>query len=360
MEGLGLRELRTFSAFLEEMYALRGLEEFTTYVLSRLPEVVPADRISYNEANPRARRNAYTSLPTLPAEYEPVFLRHMEDHPLISHYQKTHDGRALRVSDFLPRRRFHRLALYNEFFRPLRAEYQMAVTLPAPAPLSVGIALSRSRTDFSDRERRLLNLLRPHLIQAYRNAESVTHMRGQQAVTGEALDALPYGLIVLTRDGHARPVNAAAVRMVAAYFGSPLRGEDRLPEDLERWVGHQVAADAGTNAPGRPRTPLVIGRGGHDLIVRLIGAANERRLLLEERTSAPAPHSLMPLGLTRREADVMVWLIQGRTNAEIAATLGTSPYTVIKHLQHIFAKLGVRTRTAAAARVLKILTSPPA
>lgn len=49
----------------------------------------------------------------------------------------------------------------------------------------------------------------------------------------------------------------------------------------------------------------------------------------------------------------MTWIVQGKTNAEIAPLLGMSPYTVIKHLQHIFDKLGVGTRTAAAAYVLK-------
>jgi len=347
------------SAFIREMYALRDLEEFQIYILSALPRVVPADYISYNEANPRARRNTYMSRPRVPAECEPAFLRHMADHPIIAHYQATRDGEAWRISDLLPRRRFHRLALYNEFFRPLRTEYQMAVTVPAPAPLVVGVALSRSRIDFSDGERRLLNALRPHLVQAYENAEAVTRMREEEALTGRALDALPHGLIVLAPDGRARLINAAAVRLLTVYYGRPLRRGDRLPDELERWVRYQTAATAGADRPGDPRAPLVIGRDGHDLVVRLAGGGNERGLLLEERISAPAPHALLRLGLTRREADVMIWVMQGRTNAEIAATLGTSPYTVIKHLQHIFAKFGVRTRTAAAARVQKALATPP-
>ena len=360
MEELRTRELRAASAFIREMYALRDLQEFQTYIVSALPRVVPADYISYNEANPRARRNTYMSRPRVPAEYEPAFLKHMGEHPIIAHYQETHNGEALRISDLVPRRGFHRLALYNEFFRPLRTEYQMAFTLPAAAPLVVGVALSRSRIDFSDGERRLLDLLRPHLVQAYRNAEAVTRMREEEAVTGRALDALPYGLIVLAPDGRVRLLNASAVRLLTAYYSGPLGRGDRLPDDLERWVRHKTAATTETDGPGNPRAPLVIGRDGHDLVVRLAGAGNERRLLLEERMRAPAPHALLPLGLTRREADVMIWVMQGRTNAEIAATLGTSPYTVIKHLQHIFAKLGVRSRTAAAAHVQKILALPPA
>jgi hypothetical protein len=281
MESLRQTELRAVSAFLQALYALRDLDGFQRYVLTALPTIVPADRVSYNEANPGARRNAYVSVPALPAEYEPAFLRHMSDHPLITHRQETHDGRALRISDFLPQRRFRRLGLYSEFFRPLRVEYQAAVTLPAPPPLVVGMALSRSRKDFSDRERRLLDLLRPHLVQAYRNADAISRMREEQAVIGRTLDGLPYGLIVLTREGRARTINSAALRLLAAYWGAAPRRGDCLPEDLERWVRHHVAAAGATNTPETPRAPLVLERGDHDLVVRLVDRGDERLLLLE-------------------------------------------------------------------------------
>lgn len=56
--------------------------------------------------------------------------------------------------------------------------------------------------------------------------------------------------------------------------------------------------------------------------------------------------------LTSREAEVLCWVAQGKRNAEIGHLLGVSPRTVQKHLEHIYGKLDVRTRTAAALRVL--------
>jgi DNA-binding CsgD family transcriptional regulator len=56
--------------------------------------------------------------------------------------------------------------------------------------------------------------------------------------------------------------------------------------------------------------------------------------------------------LTTREAEVLHWVAQGKTNRDIGDILGTSPRTVHKHLEHVFAKLGVETRTAAAAMAL--------
>lgn len=54
-------------------------------------------------------------------------------------------------------------------------------------------------------------------------------------------------------------------------------------------------------------------------------------------------------GLTEREAEVLGWIARGNTNREIARLLVISPHTVRKHVEHIFEKLDVRTRTAAAA-----------
>jgi DNA-binding CsgD family transcriptional regulator len=55
------------------------------------------------------------------------------------------------------------------------------------------------------------------------------------------------------------------------------------------------------------------------------------------------------LGLTSREGEVLSWLAKGKTNRDIAQILGLSPRTVDKHLEQIYAKLGVENRTAAAA-----------
>ena len=357
MEALDLKELRTTLAFLEDLYARRDLRSFQTHILSALPRLIPSEITSYNEINPQARRNEHVSVPSMPSECYPVFVRHVGDHPLITHYRKTGDSRALKISDFLAHRQFHRLGLYNEFFRLFRVEYQMAVTLPAPPRLVVGIALNRSRRDFSEREKQLLNLLRPHLIQAYENAESVTRMEEEQALTQRALDKLSYGIIGVTREGRVRLMNARAVRMLTVYFGgSPQRG-DRLPEELERWARYQGAVAAGAQPPGLPRAPLVMERRGRNLVVRLIGGMDDSLLLLEEQVTPLSAQALLPLGLTRREADVLTWVAQGKTNAEIAGILGMSTHTAIKHLQHIFYKLGVKTRTAAATLALRSVYS---
>jgi DNA-binding CsgD family transcriptional regulator len=86
------------------------------------------------------------------------------------------------------------------------------------------------------------------------------------------------------------------------------------------------------------------------LIARLTGTLHGRfQILLEERSCARSLAPLEALGLTPREAEVLLWIMRGKATIEIATILGCAPGTVSKHSEHILAKLYVETRGAAAA-----------
>ena len=70
-------------------------------------------------------------------------------------------------------------------------------------------------------------------------------------------------------------------------------------------------------------------------------------------SDVPQPELLRILGLTAQESHIMHWLIQGKRDSEIAQILDSKTRTVEKHIQHIFTKLGVETRTAAALVALE-------
>lgn len=75
-------------------------------------------------------------------------------------------------------------------------------------------------------------------------------------------------------------------------------------------------------------------------------------VLLREESDAQQIDALMSLfKLTIRESEVLYWVTKGKTSRDIGDILGSSPRTVNKHLEHIYVKLGVETRTAAAALV---------
>lgn len=71
----------------------------------------------------------------------------------------------------------------------------------------------------------------------------------------------------------------------------------------------------------------------------------------------PVKNALSSLGLTRREAEVLTWIAQGKTNYEIGVILMAGTRTVCKHVERILAKLSVENRTAAALVAIAALAS---
>lgn len=84
---------------------------------------------------------------------------------------------------------------------------------------------------------------------------------------------------------------------------------------------------------------------------RLMVADRKAKQIMTQPITLP-PGALDGLELSRREAEVLYQVAWGKTNTEIGCILGVSPRTVQRHLEHIYHKLGVRTRTAAVLRVL--------
>ena len=79
--------------------------------------------------------------------------------------------------------------------------------------------------------------------------------------------------------------------------------------------------------------------------------------LADEGSVEAGPDRLEIASLTPRETEVLSWLAKGKTNRDIADILGMSHRTVNKHLEHIFEKLGVETRAAAAALATRAISA---
>jgi DNA-binding CsgD family transcriptional regulator len=197
---------------------------------------------------------------------EAFFAVSAERHPHTEYYRRTGDGSAWSISDIVPMRQLRRTAFYNEISRPLGVNWQLTIYLPLPAAYTLFVAALRQRTDFSRRERLLLELLRPHIGTAWLRA---VRLDEQQA---------------------------------------------------------QIAPPLASIRPA------------------LEGQSASCSRILQRR-----------LGLTAREAEVLFWLSEGKTNASIGVILERSPETVKSHVGSLLAKLGCETRTAAARTALESL-----
>jgi DNA-binding NarL/FixJ family response regulator len=172
-------------------------------------------------------------------------------------------------------------------------------------------------------------------------ARLATHLRNARAarLAREAVDIGGHGVLVIDARGRIAWRSPQAEAWLRQFF--PERGGTPPESWIER-ATHAVTADA--------LAEFGIEREGVALIGRPVGSVGlgEFMLLLELRPCAGRERR-PSAPLTGREAEVLSWLAKGKTNRDIADILGMSPRTVNKHLEHIFEKLGVETRTAAAA-----------
>jgi len=356
LSGAGLQALLEF---LRELYQHLDVDEFAPHVVQALMTLVPADLASFNEVDTSTGRSRTIVTPTGADRFpgsEEVFARHVREHPFVANSERMGDGRAHRLSDFMTRVAFRRLPLYNEYYRRIGTEHQLAVPLPSRRPLLRGFVLSRRAPDYSERERTLMTLMAPHVVQAYRNAEAMT--RARRSAAPGARDATDTEVVLLSARGGVQFATPRARRWLAAYFGESVARDSRVPAELRAWARAQEhALDARGDAPA-PRIPLVVRRDGGSLEIRFASEPGQRALLVRERRRGIVAPALEPLGLSPREAQVLAWVAEGKTNVEIGVILGARPRTVAKHLEHIFRKLGVETRTAAAAAALTRTAAP--
>jgi DNA-binding CsgD family transcriptional regulator len=223
--------------------------DFPRHGVTNLPRLVPSELTTLSICDLDTEHRSVTSdLPgALSAREIAAFDRHFHAHPLVrAHGRNTH-ATTQRISDLAPAREFRDSALYNDYYRPIRIDYAMAVPIHVESNALVSFVLNRSGRDFSDRDRDCIEAIRPHLGNLYR----------------------------LTR-------RAEGSR---AAWGVPPPGSQGRDENL-----------------------------------------------------------------TAREREVLQWLSGGKTDRDIACILGISPRTVQKHLQRMYEKLGVETRTAAVTR----------
>jgi len=187
---------------------------------------------------------------------------------------------------------------------------------------------ARGSRDFDERERLVLELLQPHLQARYdgvqRAAEAANALA---AIEAEGVDD-PRCVVLCSADGVIEFASPESRRLLACYLEC---GNGRIP--------------AGVLSAVRSRQqPVVVERDGQRLTLRAAESAGLLVLLLGEED--------MRLDrLTPRQRTVLAHVAHGETDAEIASTIGVAPSTVNKHLENIYERLGVHTRTAAAALV---------
>lgn len=334
------RNLRALTDSIQSLYQSCELESFPQRVFAAVTPLVPCDYFSYNEFGGDGALRVVHCEPGLPAAATeflvaigPQFSR---EHPTLSYVARTGSPEPYKITDFTAQRQWRQTRLYSEFYQPLRCEYQMAFASPL-ADGQVALAFNSTTCDYSEEDRQTLELLRPHLMQARANAQTLSRVTA-------ALRAAAGAFLAVAPDGSIAYATTEARCYLDRYFD--VQATTLLPLRLRHWLLKPAM-------PGVAAGPLVVDRHDGRLEISLVSreADGTCNLLLEEKRDAVSVERLVALGLTPREAEVLIWVARGKSTAEIAIILSSRPATVSKHLEHIYQKLGVENRTSAAAYV---------
>ena len=162
-----------------------------------------------------------------------------------------------------------------------------------------------------------------------------------------ALDVSGRFLLAVSRQGKIVWATPQAQKLLSDNLAAGTNDEFVLPSPMLQWLEQAQKGKAGSKTPAIASFP-----DNEQLRLQYMGKLGPNEFLLrlakDSGTNMPAEFS-SELGLTTREGEVLSWLSKGKTNRDIAQILGLSPRTVDKHLEQIYAKLGVENRTAAAA-----------
>ena len=329
---------------------------FVGAALDQLISIVPSDltTLSICDLERGTRSVIGRKGETLSSSDREAFDQHFRDHPLVRFHGSHPSGPTQRISDCMSMASFMKSRLHADYYRRIGINCVMALPLRIDRANVISIVFNRSRTDFTDRERSSLDIIRRPLATIYRGLMTCEDAGvGLRSVSSLAAES-GWQRMRISFSGRILEASPVALGLLVRFFPGWSTARAKLPEVLHTWIARSRNWGLDRLAFGESRK-FVCARFGMKLRAHFIpdtdGAA-AGYLLLKAGRFELTRSDLDELALSSREREVLALVATGKTNGEIAKVLTISARTVQKHLEHIFQKLGVETRTAAAIRAL--------
>jgi DNA-binding CsgD family transcriptional regulator len=313
-------DARRVLEFLADAQAHDGPEPFTTELLDRLAAITGSDFATYSVTD--LRRRAFRVMVACSRELALGPWPGLG--PVRSRFAEAHEDDVFTWSQYASSasRRRYELVEWAWFFEVVDG---LHVRIRLDANEGTVLLLHRQERDFTLRDRLVASFLRPHVIALTRRARERRSLAALRAAVDSSAESDSRGVVLMGSGDSIEYASPAARRLLAEWFGE---AGPRLPAALSNRVA----------APSREARFQLAGAGK-----RLVARALTRdALFLEEE-------STLRDSLTVRELEVVRCVAAGKSTAEIAREFWLSPTTVSKHLEHVYRKLGVTSRTAALA-----------
>ncbi|HEY1245276.1 MAG TPA: helix-turn-helix transcriptional regulator [Hyphomicrobiaceae bacterium] len=309
------------------------------------------------------------------ARYADHFVRLMPSDPRIGLLQR-YPGRPLSCRLAISEKVLHASQAYREILDAADVEYTLAVNLDDEDGSStmLGVFRGKASTHFTEAEAELFGELVPFVRQAIRISEHLARIDVEKARALEALDSIPFGILLATGGARVVQANATARRAIDLSDGLALRQdvlrlhdqreESRLHDAIRRAVARAVhgrpqtcEAVAVSRPSGKePLSAIVTTLWGNHLkfgLSRLDEPLATVFLSIPEQSpEAPAELLQRLFGLTGAQARLCEQIVSGATLEQAAQRLQISIDTARVHLKRVFANVGVHRQSDLVAKVL--------
>lgn len=337
VRALSERDAAAVLAVTAELGALDEPDPFPPRLIGRLSRLLGCFEGFYCELDRGARTRvcqtswsdgAEASVGLLTDPDAPYWrLRH--SHPVCAYRERSSDWTTARmVVDFMSLAGFRRTEIWDEVYRDEHMTDWLDVGIRPTGLHTRMFIFTRARGCFDERDRLVLDLLQPHLQQRLDRVQVAADAVDALVVLEAAAGDDPRHVVLCSGHGVIEFASAASRGLLARYVAG---ANGRLPEPI---AARLLRGESFVTAE----------RDGRRLTLRAVRSAGLLVVLLGEEDVRLAR-------LTFRQRMILEHVARGQTDAEVSAELGIAPATVNKHLEQIYTRLGVHTRTAASAIV---------
>jgi DNA-binding CsgD family transcriptional regulator len=283
----------------------------------------------------------------------PVYTHYARRYPIFTEPMRDPKfrGKVFRASEFVPHTIIEPIGFLDEYAKPNFCEFQLIYYFNQDGPRSAFLTVSRGTRDYSDQEKSILEFLAPHFQAAYEHTGALEDQQASLARAKAVREALPVECIWIDGDLKVKEVSPRIPELLREFFQMEFTA-GALPEKIMAWLRSFLPLGS---IPAL--APLVIQHADAILKIRLYPERlpGLHLVTLSRRVTKPTLEHLKPLGLTRRESEILLWVAHAKTNDEIGRMLGCSTRTIAKHMEHLLLKLQVENRSAAMLLVADLL-----
>ncbi len=344
-----LPDWSALSPLLLRLYAELDPVRHARVMLEVLNQLVPADNVVLNRFHVTTGTYEVVTLPEGLAKPEEVDLvgKFLNQSPFPPYFVGTGDTQWKMTTDFMPVEDFHATELWQLGLRRWGINQQCCGMLAFMNATAHAVTINRTSAGFTEKERRLLNAIHPHLVTSYVNAQAFGQKLRTEAELRVALEQAPgaYGYFHAT--GALAWLQPTTRKWLLEIFSDETWDGSGLPSTLR--LLRRQAMEERHSTQHVTRT-----KDGARFTCCLLPSPLGGWILRIERSPLASRLRLKPIpDLSSRENEVLQWLVEGKRNGEIATLLGISQRTVEKHVEHILVVLEAENRATAIVRAME-------